>query len=91
MCWDCANQIAYDKSIFIGLKYLDENIDEEEIEKESQADQSDIDGNEYADNYEIYINPQIDRTDKKLIQEEIEGCLSFPNISLKIKRFDNIS
>ena len=86
-----ANQIGYDKSIFIGLKYLDENIDEEEIEKkESQADQSDIDGNEYADNYEIYINPQIDRTDKKSIQEEIEGCLSFPNISLKIKRFDNI-
>ena len=36
-----ANQIGYDKSIFIGLKYLDENIDEEELEeKESKADQN---------------------------------------------------
>ena len=86
-----ANQIGYDKSIFVGLKYLDESIDEEELEeKESQADQNISQQNEYADNYEVYINPQIDRTNNKSTQEEIEGCLSLPNISLKIKRFDEI-
>ena len=46
--------------------------------------------NEYADNYEIYINPQIDKTKNSSIQEEIEGCLSIPSISLRIKRFDKI-
>ena len=86
-----ANQIGYDKSIFVGLKYLDDNIDEEELEeKEAQADQNITQENEYADNYEVYINPQIDRSNNKSTQEEIEGCLSLPNISLKIKRFDEI-
>ena len=86
-----ANQIGYDKSIFVGLKYLDETIDEQELEeKESQVDQNISQQNEYAENYEVYINPQIDGTNNKSIQEEIEGCLSLPNISLKIKRFDKI-
>ena len=86
-----ANQIGYDKSIFIGLSRLEENIDTDEIEKkEANADNKKIDKNEYADNYEIYINPQIDKISKNSFQEEIEGCLSIPSISLKIKRFNKI-
>ena len=86
-----ANQIGYDKSIFIGLKKLEEDIDVDELEKKeanSSANSDEI--NEYAENYEIYINPQIDRVDKKSTQEEIEGRLSIPNISLRIKRFNKI-
>ena len=86
-----ANQIGYDKSIFIGLSKLKEDIDTDEIEKkEASANNKKIDKNEYADNYEIYINPQIDKISKNSFQEEIEGCLSIPSVSLKIKRFDKI-
>ena len=87
-----ANQIGYDKSIFIGLADYNETIDEEELEKkESRSEEIRPDEvNEYADNYEIYINPQIDAVDNKSIQEEIEGCLSIPSISLRIQRFDKI-
>ena len=86
-----ANQIGYDKSIFIGLKKLEEDIDADELEKKEASSASSPDEvNEYADNYEIYINPQIDKVDKKSIQEEIEGCLSVPSISLRIKRFNKI-
>ena len=41
-------------------------------------------------NYEIYINPQIDLSDAKSTQEEIEGCLSVPGLSLRIVRFNKI-
>ncbi len=87
-----ANQIGYDKSIFIGLANYDDTIDEDEIEKkESRSEEIKPDDiNEYADNYEIYINPQIDNVDNKSIQEEVEGCLSIPSISLRIQRFDKI-
>ena len=86
-----ANQIGYDKSIFIGLSKYDKSMDPDEIEeKESRAEESKPEVNEYADNYEIYINPQIDKTTNSSIQEEIEGCLSIPSISLRIKRFDKI-
>ena len=87
-----ANQIGYNKSIFIGLKKLEEDIDVDELEKKEAASTTNNSDeiNEYADNYEIYINPQIDRVDKKSTQEEIEGCLSIPNISLRIKRFNKI-
>ena len=86
-----ANQIGYNKSIFIGMKKLDENIDTDEIErKEATAKTNSTEINEYADNYEIYINPQVDKVDNKSTQEEIEGCLSIPNISLRIKRFNKI-
>ncbi len=86
-----ANQIGYDKKIFIGLKDYHESIDEEELEeKESQHQSGSSETNDYADNYEFYINPKIELVDKKSIQEEIEGCLSIPMISLRIKRFDKI-
>jgi len=86
-----ANQIGYDKSIFIGLARLEDNIDVDELEKkEARSDQEPLEENEYADNYQIYINPQIDKTDAASIQEEVEGCLSIPSVSLKIKRFNKI-
>ena len=87
-----ANQIGYDKSIFIGLADYNETVDEEEIEKkESRSEEIDPDDvNEYGDNYELYINPQIDGVDNKSIQEEIEGCLSIPSVSLRIQRFNKI-
>ncbi len=86
-----ANQIGYDKSIFIGLKEYNDNIDEDEIEeKESNYKEGDSDTNDYADNYEIYINPRIDNIDKKSTQCEIEGCLSIPHLSLRIERYDSI-
>ncbi len=76
-----ANQIGYDKRIFIGLK---EDIDEEIEEKQK------IIGNPNAENYEFYINPQIDHVSKKSIQEGEEGCLSIPEVRLIAERFDKI-
>ena len=62
-----ANQIGYDKRIFIGLKHDD-----------------------YHDNDEFYINPQIDYCTKKSIQEGEEGCLSIPEVRIIAERFDKI-
>ena len=76
-----ANQIGYDKRIFVGLK---EDVDEEIEEKQE------IIGNPNADNYEFYINPQIDHASKKSIQEGEEGCLSIPEVRLIAERFDKI-
>ena len=76
-----ANQIGYDKRIFIGLK---EDVDEE------VEDKQEIIGNPNADNYEFYINPQIDHVSKKSIQEGEEGCLSIPEVRLITERFDKI-
>tara|TARA_Y100001970_G_scaffold289091_1_gene418360 strand:+ start:14172 stop:14774 length:603 start_codon:yes stop_codon:yes gene_type:complete len=76
-----ANQIGYDKRIFVGLK---EDVDEEIEEKQE------IIGNPNADNYEFYINPQIDHVSKKSIQEGEEGCLSIPEVRLIAERFDKI-
>ena len=79
-----ANQIGYDKRIFIGLKhddYDDENDDEETKE---------IIGNPNADNYEFYINPQIDYCTKKSLQEGEEGCLSIPEVRIIAERFNKI-
>ena len=79
-----ANQIGYEKRIFIGLKY-DEYDEGKEDDKEKK-----IKGNPNADNYEFYINPQIDQTYKKSFQEEEEGCLSIPEIRLIAERYDKI-
>ena len=76
-----ANQIGYDKRIFVGLK---EDVDEEIEEKQE------IIGNPNANNYEFYINPQIDHVSKKSIQEGEEGCLSIPEVRLIAERFDKI-
>ena len=79
-----ANQLGFDKKIFIGMKHVKEkaviddpakNIDEVEPDPE---------------NYEIYINPQIDKVDKKSTQKGDEGCLSIPNLSLELERYDEI-
>tara|TARA_Y100000814_G_scaffold185282_2_gene135570 strand:- start:205 stop:804 length:600 start_codon:yes stop_codon:yes gene_type:complete len=73
-----ANQIGYEQRMFIGLKFDD---DEEK---------TDSVGNPNAENYEFYINPQIDHCSKKSIQEGEEGCLSIPDIRLVAKRYDKI-
>ena len=75
-----ANQIGYDKRIFIGIKHDD---DYEENKKEAM-------GNPNADNYEFYINPQIDHVSNKSLQEGEEGCLSIPEVRLIAERFDKI-
>ena len=86
-----ANQIRYDKKIFIGMKEIDESVDTEEIEnKEADAEHAMKDYNENGDNFEIYINPQIDQVNDKSIQNEVEGWLSIPLLTLKIKRYDKI-
>ena len=72
-----ANQIGYTQRMFIGLKDDDEK-------KETET------GNPNADNFEFYINPQIDSCSKKSIQEGEEGCLSIPEIRLVAERFDKI-
>ena len=85
-----ANQIGYDKSIFIGLKKYDDTIDPEEIEEKESNYEEEQEGNEYADNFEVYINPRIDKVDNQSIQSEVEGCLSIPLLSLRIERYDKI-
>ena len=75
-----ANQIGYDKRVFIGLKKDDESDDKN----------NNPIGNPNAENYEFYINPQIDHYSKKSIQEGEEGCLSIPEIRLVAERFDQI-
>ena len=75
-----ANQIGYNKRIFIGIKHDD---DYEENKKE-------VIGNPNADNYEFYINPQIDHVSNKSLQEGEEGCLSIPEVRLMAERFDKI-
>ena len=78
-----ANQIGYDKKIFIGLKHDNYEDDDEKNEKK-------IIGNPNAENYEFYINPQIDYSTIKSIQEGEEGCLSIPEIRIIAERFDKI-
>ena len=80
-----ANQIGYDKKIFIGLRYDDYNDTDKNNEPEKK-----IIGNPNADNFEFYINPQIDYFSKKSTQEGEEGCLSIPEIRLIAERFDKI-
>lgn len=79
-----ANQIGYNKSIFIGMEYDDRPV-------EGKDDGQDLDEVERdVNNYEIYINPQIDKFDKKSMQIGDEGCLSIPNLTLQIERYDKI-
>lgn len=80
-----ANQIGYDKRIFIGLK---EDFDEEE--DETQEENKECIGNPNADNYEFYINPEITHCTKKSLQEGEEGCLSIPDIRIITERFNKI-
>ena len=87
-----ANQIGYDKKIFIGMKKDEPDTEEQykELRKEKSEKIEKKYGNPNADNYEFYINPQVDQTYKKSIQEEEEGCLSIPEIRLIAERYDKI-
>ena len=87
-----ANQIGYDKRIFIGMKEDEPDTEKQykELRKDEPQEQKKEPGNPNADNYEFYINPQIDQTYKKSIQEEEEGCLSIPEIRLVAERYDKI-
>ena len=87
-----ANQIGYNKRIFIGMKEDEPDTEEQykELRKDEPQEQKKESGNPNADNYEFYINPQIDQTYKKSIQEEEEGCLSIPEIRLVAERYDKI-
>jgi peptide deformylase len=79
-----ANQVGFNKSIFVGM----EHDREKSISEDSSQNIDDIVLE--TDNYEIYINPQIDKIDKNSTQFGEEGCLSIPGLSLKIERYDNI-
>ena len=79
-----ANQIGYDKKIFIGLKHDKYDDGDDEDEKKS------VKGNPNSDNFEFYINPRIDHYSKKSVQEGEEGCLSIPEIRLVTERYDKI-
>jgi len=87
-----ANQIGYNKRIFIGMKEDEPDTEEQykELRKDEPKEQKKESGNPNADNYEFYINPQIDQTYKNSIQEEEEGCLSIPEIRLIAERYDKI-
>lgn len=84
-----ANQIGYDYQIFIGMKTIEDEKDAEEIEKMEAAAPSNI-KNPYRNNYEIYINPQIDKVDNQSIQLDEEGCLSIPGLMVSRERYDKI-
>ena len=76
-----ANQIGYNKRIFIGLMH---------DEYEENNDNKQIIGNPNANNYEFYINPRIDYYSRKSLQEGEEGCLSIPEIRLIAERYNKI-
>ena len=84
-----ANQIGYDYQIFIGMKTIEDEGEAEEIDKK-EAELSSASGNPYAENYEIYINPQIDKVDNQSIQLDEEGCLSIPGLMVGRERYDKI-
>jgi len=78
-----ANQLGYDRKIFVGMRH-----DRDLSTDDTSNNIDDIVPN--PDNFEIYINPQIDKTDNKSTQVGAEGCLSIPGLSLNIERYDNI-
>ena len=84
-----ANQIGYEYQIFIGMKELINIEDAKDIEK-AEANLTEIDENPHADNYEIYINPQIDKIDRNSINQDEEGCLSIPGLLVDRERYDII-
>tara|TARA_B100000212_G_scaffold204434_1_gene154290 strand:+ start:437 stop:1057 length:621 start_codon:yes stop_codon:yes gene_type:complete len=79
-----ANQLGYDKKIFIGMKH-----DNDKSVSDNPSKNID-DVKPESENLEIYINPQIDKTDKSSTQNGEEGCLSIPDISLELERYDKI-
>ena len=84
-----ANQIGYDYQIFIGMKKIIDESESKKIEK-MESSSSITTENPYKDNYEIYINPKIDKIDKKSIKIDEEGCLSIPGLLVGRERYDKI-
>ena len=84
-----ANQIGYDYQIFIGMKKIIDESESQKIEK-MESSSSITTENPYKDNYEIYINPKIDKIDKKSIKIDEEGCLSIPGLLVGRERYDKI-
>ena len=79
-----SNQIGYDKKLFIGMKHdRDKSVSGDSAQNFDNIEPD-------SENLEIYINPQIDRVDKNSTQTGEEGCLSIPDVSLQIERYDNI-
>ena len=79
-----ANQLGFDKKVFIGMKH-------EKDEQNSDDSSRNIDEvKPDPDNYEIYINPKIDKINKKSTQTGEEGCLSIPFLTLELERYDQI-
>ena len=77
-----ANQIGYDKKLFIGMKH----DNEKSVSDDPSQNLDDVIPR--SDNYELYINPQIDKTNKNSVQNGDEGCLSIPEITLELERYD---
>ena len=79
-----ANQIGYDEKLFIGMKHdRNKTVSDNPTQNIDQIEPK-------PDNYEIFINPRIDKTNEKSTQQGSEGCLSIPGISLIIERYDEI-
>ena len=86
-----ANQIGYKESLFIGMARCDDEEEGKQVERmESEADKYMSNSNEFADNYEIYINPKIFKTNDKSTQCDTEGCLSVPGLTVDMLRHDKI-
>ena len=86
-----ANQIGYNRSIFIGMSRCDDEDEGKQVERmESESDKHANTENEFSDNREIYINPKIYKTKQDSTQEDTEGCLSVPNLTVEMLRYDKI-
>ena len=79
-----ANQLGYNKKLFIGMKHDRDKIASDDPSQNLDNIEPD------PDNYDIYINPQIDKKDIKSTQSGAEACLSIPGLSLIIERYDEI-
>ena len=86
-----ANQLGYNYSIFIGMKVCDDEDEGKQVERmESEAGKYSKMKNEFSSNREIYINPKIYKTKSDSTQEDTEGCLSVPNLTVEMLRYDKI-
>ena len=86
-----ANQIGYNQSIFIGMKNCDDEEEGKQVERmESESEKYASAKNEFSNNKEIYINPKIYKTKPDSTQEDTEGCLSVPNLTVEMLRYDKI-
>ena len=86
-----ANQIGYNQSIFIGMKRCDDEDEGKQVERmESESGKYSNMKNEFSENREVYINPKIYKTKEDSTQEDTEGCLSVPDLTVEMIRYDKI-